>query len=310
MDVPVVRRARPWQSLGVEPMRRSIEVAGPYRLVASLRLARFGRTDPTASVDGPLERFAKAARTPLGPVTLAAWHKAGGPVEVAIYGPGAEWVEARLRVILGVDDPATTFTPKHPRLAPHVATLHATRLGRAVSLSEWHAVVIMQQRVTFAEAAASYRRVCARVAEPAPGPLGLLLPPAPAHWAALHQPEARALGLDTGRWEALQHAARFARSLDAAADDVRAEVAREAVQALLGRCPGTGPWTRGLVLGLGLGDADAVVPGDVHLPHDVAAFFHDRPHGSDEAMLAELDPFRPHRFRVVRLILSLGRRKP
>lgn len=293
----------------MEPIRRRVEVEGPYRLVASLRLSRFGRNDPTASVDGPLERFAKAARTPLGPVALAAWRDGPGAVEVAIYGPGAPWVEARLRAILGVDDPAPTFTPTHPRLALHVPSLHAMRLVRAVSLAEWHAVVILQQRVTFAEAAASYRRMCTRVGELAPGPLRLLLPPTPAHWAALHHPEARALGLDTGRWEALQHAARFARSLEAAADLPEAWRAREAVGELLSRCPGTGPWTRGLVLGLGLGDADAVVPGDVHLPHDVAAFFHDRPHGSDEAMLHELEPFRPHRFRVVRLILSLGRRR-
>ena len=64
-----------------------------------------------------------------------------------------------------------------------------------------------------------------------------------------------------------------------------------------------------LMLGMGAADSDAVVPGDVHLPHEVSALLTDIPIGSDERMLELLEPFRPHRFRVVRVMMGLGRRR-
>jgi 3-methyladenine DNA glycosylase/8-oxoguanine DNA glycosylase len=51
-----------------------------------------------------------------------------------------------------------------------------------------------------------------------------------------------------------------------------------------------------------LGDADAVSVGDYHLAHRVAFAFLGERRGTDEQMLELLEPFRPHRQRVVRLI--------
>lgn len=147
----------------------------------------------------------------------------------------------------------------------------------------------------------------ARGRGPAPGPLSLWLPPLPSDWLALTQPEAMALGIDAKRWRSLQHAARVARAVDACLVQSDGIARLEMVAAPLS---GPAPWTTGLLLGLGLGHADAIVPGDVHLPSDVSRFFTDTPVADDDRMLELLEPFRPHRFRVVRFILGGGRRSP
>jgi 3-methyladenine DNA glycosylase/8-oxoguanine DNA glycosylase len=51
-----------------------------------------------------------------------------------------------------------------------------------------------------------------------------------------------------------------------------------------------------------LGDPDAVSVGDYHLCHQVVFAFLGQRRGDDELMLELLEPFRPHRQRVVRLI--------
>lgn len=296
-------------------VRARLPVRGPYSLFESLRLQRFGRLDPTATVErfGAMERYAKCSRTPQGPVTLVAWMTRPGPrapeeveavgvVEVALYGPGQRWLEPRLREVLGLDDEAVA--PVHPRLVGWRQALLETRLVHAMSLPELHAILVLQQRVTFAEAARSWRLVVETIGERAPGPLPLMIPPGPDEWRALGQPEARALGIDARRWEALGAAARQAEGVQARSRDPAALIP------FAERIPGTGPWTSGLLAGLGAAHADAEVLGDVHLPHDVAAFFTDLPIGSDVLMLELLEPFRPHRFRVARLLMAHGRRRP
>lgn len=300
----------------MEPIVASLPVVGPYGLLDSLRLQRFGRSDPTVLIErtSEQERYAKCSRTPEGPVTMVAWTdaRAAGPgveigaaglrVQVALYGPGARWVVPRLRAVLGLDDEAN-FTPSHPRLASARAAFRSTRLVHALSLPELHAILILQQRITFAEAARSWRRMIELHAERAPGPIPLCVPPGPEEWLALRQPRARELGIDAHRWRALQHAARAAAEVTARSYD------RERLQELTRRLPGTGPWTTGLLLGLGTADADAIVLGDVHLPHDLSALLTDVPVGSDDEMIRLLEPFRPHRFRVVRVLLGSGRRR-
>jgi 3-methyladenine DNA glycosylase/8-oxoguanine DNA glycosylase len=54
------------------------------------------------------------------------------------------------------------------------------------------------------------------------------------------------------------------------------------------------------------GDSDAVSVGDYHLKNIVAWHLAGRPRGTDEEMLALLEPFRPHRGRVIRLLETVG----
>ena len=73
---------------------------------------------------------------------------------------------------------------------------------------------------------------------------------------------------------------------------------------------GVGPWSAALVGMQALGDADAVPVGDYHIPNTVAWALAGEDRGSDERMLELLEPFRPHRGRVVRLLKSAGIKAP
>ena len=65
---------------------------------------------------------------------------------------------------------------------------------------------------------------------------------------------------------------------------------------------GVGPWTVAEVARVALGDPEAVSVGDYHLAHRVAYAFLGERRGTDEQLLELLEPFRPHRQRVVRLV--------
>jgi 3-methyladenine DNA glycosylase/8-oxoguanine DNA glycosylase len=54
------------------------------------------------------------------------------------------------------------------------------------------------------------------------------------------------------------------------------------------------------------GDPDQVAVGDFHLKHIVVHHMTGRDRGTDEEMLELLEPFRPHRGRVIRLLHTLG----
>ena len=72
---------------------------------------------------------------------------------------------------------------------------------------------------------------------------------------------------------------------------------------------GVGPWTAAHVLHFVSADADAVPVGDWHLPGHVGNALAGEPRADDARMLELLEPFRPHRGRVWRLLLR-GVRSP
>jgi 3-methyladenine DNA glycosylase/8-oxoguanine DNA glycosylase len=72
---------------------------------------------------------------------------------------------------------------------------------------------------------------------------------------------------------------------------------------------GVGPWTGAHVMHMVTGDADAVPVGDWHLPRHVGFALAREPRADDERMLELLEPFRPQRARVWRLLVA-GTRPP
>jgi hypothetical protein len=54
-------------------------------------------------------------------------------------------------------------------------------------------------------------------------------------------------------------------------------------------------------MGYGAGNTDAAIPGDLRLPHLVCYAPAGEAVGSDERMMELLEPFRGHRFRIIRL---------
>jgi 3-methyladenine DNA glycosylase/8-oxoguanine DNA glycosylase len=71
--------------------------------------------------------------------------------------------------------------------------------------------------------------------------------------------------------------------------------------------PGCGPWTVEITMGFVLGDPDAVPTGDLHLPGQIGFLLAGEPAADDRRMIELLEPYRGHRFRLLRLLLAAGR---
>jgi 3-methyladenine DNA glycosylase/8-oxoguanine DNA glycosylase len=139
---------------------------------------------------------------------------------------------------------------------------------------------------------------------PAPGDHDLVLPPSDDVLAGLPDWEWRRIGVEDRRSSTMRRIARDAPGL------ARAVVAGDAVieRRLLG-VRGVGPWTTAHVMHYVSADADAVPVGDWHLPGHVGNALAGEPRADDARMLELLEPFRPHRGRVWRLLLR-GVRSP
>ncbi len=136
----------------------------------------------------------------------------------------------------------------------------------------------------------------------APGPpVGVALLPAPEKLAAAAYYDLHPLGLERKRAETLLRAARWHGRIQQTADLSSAEASR-----FLQRLPGIGKWTAATTVAVSHGDADAVAVGDYHLKNVVAWHLEGRPRGTDDEMMELLEPFRPHRGRVVRLLEKAG----
>lgn len=269
---------------------------------ASLRPLRFGHGNPTMYVRD--DHFAKAFRTPLGPVTLALTRR-GAEVVAEAAGPGAEWALERVPQLLGDGDTPETFAPQDELVASLVRRFRGLRLPRVPWLEDVIIEKVLEQRVTWAEAARSYAEVTRTFADPAPGPSGLLLG-VPLRALSSRAPVSlAAYGVDHQRCATLRRLGDVAHHVER----VRLAPAAE-VDALLAKVPGMGPWTRANVLGLGCGDPDAVPVGDAHLPHLVGWYLAAELPCDDERMLALLAPFAGHRQRVVRLLFAAGLNPP
>lgn len=126
-----------------------------------------------------------------------------------------------------------------------------------------------------------------------------MLPPDPEAVKRLPYYDLHGYGLERTRAETLIRVSKKAGYLEAGRDEPAVELERR-----LRRLKGVGSWTSSTVA-MRLGNADAVPVGDYHLPNLVSWALAKEPRGTDERMLELLEPFRPHRARVVRL-LSLG----
>ena len=269
--------------------------------VLTLRPHRVG-SDPTTLLTET--EFWRGTHTPQGPGTLhLRWST--GEVEVESFGPGGPWLAARATDYLGFSDPGHRFGPD-----AHAVVLDAQR-GVDLRLSNGHCLyhtllpTVLGQRVTAVEAHRSWRLLCHRYGEPAPGPAPLVLPPAPEVLA--HEPYWRLhpLGVDRQRAEALRTVARYAERLFALDDTPPA-----AAHSFLRRLPGIGEWTIGAALGHALGDTDAVAVGDYHLKNTVAWALAGEARASDERMLELLAPYSGQRARVIALLGIAGVHAP
>ena len=218
------------------------------------------------------------------------------------WGDGASQLLERLGAIAGLEDDPSAFSTSNEIVAALHRRNPGARFGRTGLVLDSAVIAVCGQRVTAQEAGRAIGGLRRRFSEPAPGPAGLRLPPDPAAIAEAPYWELHEIGLEKRRADALGALARHWEPVEALAVADSDEAA-----AALGSIRGVGAWTVAKTLEVSHGDPDRPAVGDFHIKHMVVHHLTGRDRGSDEEMVELLEPFRPHRGRVVRLLSLLGR---
>jgi 3-methyladenine DNA glycosylase/8-oxoguanine DNA glycosylase len=282
---------------------RTIPLDGPLDLGRTLAIHGRGPGDPLMRLSDA--EVIRATRTPDGPATIHL-ELCGDRVEAEAWGPGADRALAAAPRLVGVEDDRTGFRADlHPLVRELDRHHRGIRIGASGAVLEALIPAILEQKVTGREAWRGLRGIVRRWGEPAPGPFGLRLLPAPEVLAAAPYHLFHPLGVERRRADLIRrvasHAARFEEVTTMARDDAYAR---------LMALPGIGPWTAAEVALRALGDTDAVSVGDFHLPNLVAYALAHETRGTDARMLELLEPYRGQRARVVRLLELSGIQPP
>ena len=267
-------------------------------------LAR-GRADPTHRVtpDGAVWRTTTG---PAGPATYRLTQTGLHAVRCQAWGAGAEEVLAGIADLLGGRDDCGDFEPRHPMLRDAHLAHPGLRIPRTGRVFEALLPAVLEQKVTGKEARASFAWLVMRhgCQPPGPAPDGMRVPPTAEQVRLIPSWEWHRAGVDPARSRTVVMAARVAVRLEECAGMTGAAATRR-----LGAVSGIGPWTVAEIAQRALGDADALSVGDYHLSAYVGWALAGTPL-DDDAMVALLEPWRPHRYRVVRLLEASGYRKP
>jgi 3-methyladenine DNA glycosylase/8-oxoguanine DNA glycosylase len=281
----------------------TLEAPFPIDVTRTLAPFRHGPLDPTTRVErGCVWR---ALRTVEGPVTLRVAQAHTAVVEVTAWGRGRDAVLDQVPDMLGFHDDHHGFVAHH-ELIRRAHRRHAgVHVGRGGALMDTLVATVLEQKVTSHEAHRSWSRLVRRHGEPAPGPSGLHLAPEPAQLAALPYHVWHPLGVERRRADTVR---RLCAREDRLSELTHADPAE--ARRVLECFPGVGPWTSTTVALLALGDRDAVVVGDYHLPHIVKYSLTGDRRGTDDEMLHLLEPYRGQRARAMRLLGLEGSRPP
>lgn len=281
-----------------------LETCWRPRLPVDVRLTlaplQRGPADPTHRVvAGAVWR---TTRTPAGGATCRITQSGPHDVHCAAWGPGAPSAIAGLADLLGGRDDPHGFVPHHPLLREAHRRNPGLRIPRTGRVLEALVPAILEQKVTGQQARSSWRWLLRRYAEPAPGPApaGMRVPPAAQVWRAVPSWDWHRAGVDPQRSRTVVAAAQVAGRLEEAVGMAPADATRR-----LRAIPGVGVWTAAEVAQRALGDGDAVSFGDYHLAGFVGWALAGRP-VDDDGMAELLEPYRPHRYRAVRLLECSG----
>lgn len=280
---------------------RTVTFPGAGGFGHTLAPLRRGRGDPCfrAAGDGTAWR---ASLLPSGPTTARISRVGRDSARCQAWGPGAaEFVEL-FPAMLGADDDASGFDPQEPTVAAAHRKVPHFRLGRTEQVLEALIPAIIEQRVPGADAFRSWRVLVGKYGTPAPGPApeGMRVPPSADAWRFIPSWEFHRANVDPGRAQTVVFCARRASSLQRLVSRPPAE-AREALMSL----PGVGVWTAAETAQRAFGDADALSVGDYHVSKMIGWTLVGRP-VDDAGMLELLEPMRPHRHRVVRVLEASG----
>ncbi|HXV71744.1 MAG TPA: DNA-3-methyladenine glycosylase 2 family protein [Acidimicrobiia bacterium] len=241
------------------------------------------------------------ARTPDGAGTLRL-RRTGQDLIGDAWGEGAGWLLDRVSAIAGLHDDPGSFETDHPVVSPLHRSHPGWRFGRTDLVFDSLVPTICAQKVTGMEAKRAMQGLYRRFSDPAPGPNpSLRLPPDPVRIADAPYYRFHELHLEKRRADLLRRV-----SGEADCIDRLAQISPRSAANHLERIPGISAWTSATTLAVSHGDPDQVPVGDFHIKHIVVHHLTGRDRGTDEEMLELLEPFRPHRGRVVRLLHTLG----
>ncbi len=292
-------------------IERTLTFPGPASPGHTLAPHRRGPGDPCLQIeaDGTIWRTSLQAS---GPVTARLARLAPDRIACQAWGDGAEEFIANLPSLLGLDDvgcggagrddPAEGFRPVHPTVVAAHSRVPHLRIGRTGRVLEAIVPAVLEQRVPGADSFRSWRLLVTRFGTPAPGPAPgrMRVPPSAERWRSIPSWEFHRANVDPGRMRTLVGCAARAESLERLGARTPAD-ARAALTSL----PGVGEWTAAETTQRAFGDTDALSVGDYHLAAMIGWTLVGRP-VDDATMVELLEPERPHRYRVVRLLEVSG----
>ncbi|MGH3532029.1 MAG: DNA-3-methyladenine glycosylase family protein [Mycobacterium sp.] len=280
---------------------RTVTFVGVVSPEITLSPLRRGPGDPCFQVgeDGDIWR---TSLLPSGPVTARINRTAPNAVDCTAWGSGAEEFLEGLPAMLGADDDASDFVPADPAVAAAHRRVPHLRLGRTGRVLEALIPAVLEQRVPGADAFRSWRVLVTKFGTPPPGPAParMRVPPSADVWRHIPSWQFHRANVDPGRARTVVGCARRAPSLERLTAWPAAQ-ARDALMSL----PGVGVWTAAETAQRAFGDPDALSVGDYHIPKMIGWTLLGRPI-ADADMVELLEPMRPHRHRVVRLLEVSG----
>jgi 3-methyladenine DNA glycosylase/8-oxoguanine DNA glycosylase len=280
---------------------RTVTFPGAAGFGHTLAPLRRGPRDPCFQLPGDGSIW-RTSLLPSGPVTARISRAAADAAHCVAWGGGAQEFIEMLPAMLGADDDASDFEPRDPTVAAAHRRLPHLRLGRTGRVLEALIPAIIEQRVPGADAFRAWRVLVSEHGTPAPGPApaGMRVPPSAEAWRHIPSWEFHRANVDPRRAQTVVSCARRAASLERLTSRP-AEQARQALTSL----QGVGEWTAAETAQRAFGDADALSVGDYHIPKMIGWTLLGHP-VDDAVMLELLEPMRPHRHRVVRLLEASG----
>ena len=278
----------------------------PLDLRRTLAPLRRSAGDPTHMiVNGAVWRTVPGLS---GAATLRLEQAADGDVVATAWGPGADEALAGVPDLLGARDGSAALAVGSGLLRDLARRYVGLRLTRTGRVFEALVPAVLEQKVTGLEAFRAWRWLVRRYGSPAPGPapVGLLVMPPPKIWRRIPSWDWHRAGVDAKRSRTILAACAVAPALERTV----ALGGGPAVEAALRTVPGIGVWTAAEVAQRSHGDPDAVSVGDFHLPNLIGFALAGRVRSDDAQMLELLEPYRPYRQRVVRLLELGGPRPP
>ncbi|MCV7225776.1 DNA-3-methyladenine glycosylase family protein [Mycolicibacterium komossense] len=283
------------------PVERTVTFPGPASPGVTLSPLRRGPGDPTFQLTADRAIW-RTSLLSSGAVTARILRDGPTVVRAQAWGDGADEFIDALPAFLGADDDHSDFAPTDPTVVAALTAVPHLRLGRTGQVLEALVPAVIEQRVPGADAFRAWRLLVTRFGTPAPGPAPerMRVIPSAEVWRRIPSWEFHRANVDPGRARTIVAVAQRAASLERLATRVPAE-ARQALMSL----PGVGIWTAAEVAQRAFGDADALSVGDYHVSKMIGWTLLGRPI-DDDAMVELLEPMRPHRHRVVRLLYASG----